>query len=257
VVTANGKSGASFFIFATEDGTISGWNPTVDGTHAILAKDNSSTGAVYKGLAQDSINGATYLYATNFNSGKVEVYDSKFALHTFSTDQFTDRRIPSGYAPFGIQNINGNLYVTYAKQDAAKQDDVAGRGHGFVDVYDQTGKLLQRVAARGPLNSPWGVALAPADFGRFSNALLVGNFGNSLVNAFDFRTGKFLGQLTGTNGKPLVLNGGLQGAPNNKGLWAIAFGNGMNRGNTNTLFFTAGINDENDGLFGSVTPVST
>ena len=256
VVTENGKSGASVFIFATEDGTISGWNPTVDGTHAILKKDNSSSGAVYKGLAQASINGATFLYATNFRSGNVDVFDNSFNPVTLASGAFTDSRIPNGFAPFGIQTINGNLYVTYAKQDAAHHDDVEGKGNGFVDVYDPNGKLLQRVAARGTLNSPWGLAVDPAGFGRFSGALLVGNFGDSRINAFDLKHGTFLGQLTGTNGKPLVLNGGIK-ETNLKGLWGIAFDNGVPKGNTNTLYFTAGINAEADGLFGNVMPAST
>ena len=219
------------------------------------------TGAVYKGLAQASINGATRLYATNFRSGKVDVFDSSFNPVTadkLAPGAFTDSHIPAGFAPFGIQTINGNLYVTYAKQDAAHHDDVEGVGNGFVDVYDPNGKLLQRVAAQGKLDSPWGETVAPAGFGRFSGALLVGNFGNSHVNAFDLRTGKFLGQLTGTNGKPLVLNGGFQNTnPNDtKGLWGITFDNGVPAGNTNTLYFTSGINDEADGLFGNVTPAS-
>ncbi|HMB03604.1 MAG TPA: TIGR03118 family protein, partial [Isosphaeraceae bacterium] len=268
-VSANGTSGASVFIFATEDGTISGWNPNVDPTHAILAVDNSQasypggfTGAVYKGLAQASVNGASFLYATNFRSGHVDVFDSNFNLvdsSKLSPHAFQDPNIPNDFAPFGIQTINGNLYVTYAKQDAAHHDDVEGVGNGFVDVYDPNGKLLQRVAAHGMLDSPWGLTVAPAGFGQFGGALLVGNFGNSHVNAFDLRTGTFLGQLTGKDGNPLVLNGGFvnpSDPTDTKGLWGITFDNGVPAGKTNALYFTAGINDEAHGLFGRVTPAS-
>src|SRR5512135_13773 len=243
---------ARSFIFATEDGTISAWNSS-RGTNAVRVVDNSATGAVYKGLALASTGGNSYLYATNFRAGTIDVFDSSFHQVTLGstpiTGTFTDPHIPAGFAPFGIANIGGNLYVTYAKQDAVKHDDVAAVGNGFVDVYAPNGTLLQRVAAHGTLDSPWGLAVAPAGFGRFSGALLVGNFGNSRINAFDLKHGTFLGQLTGTNGKPLVLNGGFQ---SQKGLWGIAFGNGVAAGSNNTLFFASGINDETDGLFGSV-----
>jgi uncharacterized protein (TIGR03118 family) len=285
------ESGASVFIFATEDGTISGWNPTVGvpagsnppSTQAILAVDNSGSGAVYKGLAMASNHGANYLYATNFHDGTIDVFDKDFHPHTFFAGQLTDPKSPAGYAPFGIQNIDGKLYVTYAKQDADKHDDVGGPGNGFVDVFNPNGHFLKRFATGTDvggkltqLNSPWGLTLAPAGFfsggqdhgeegqdrehnGQSSHVLLIGNFGDSHVNAFDLRTGKFLGQLTGTDGKPLVLNGGFVNSSNpsdTKGLWGLRFGNGGKAGDPNTLFFTAGINDEADGLFGSVTPVS-
>ena len=262
-VSGSGKPAA--FIFDTEDGTISAWN---GGNNAVIEVDNSGnnftepdpakqTGAVYKGLAEASYKGNTFIYATNFRSGKVDVFDSDFKpFFDFGPNAFKDTHIPSGYAPFGIQTINGNLYVTYAKQDEFKHDDVAGVGNGFVDVYEPNGTLIQRVASRGSLDSPWGVTVAPAGFGQFSGALLVGNFGNSHVNAFDLRTDKFLGQLTGPNGKPLVLNGGFQNTTtpgDTKGLWTIAFDNGVSNGQTNAMYFTSGINDETDGLFGTVT----
>jgi len=265
VVTEGTKTGASIFIFATEDGTISGWNPNVDPTNAILAVDNSQqkypngfTGAVYKGLAQASTDGQTFIYATNFRSGHVDVFDKNFTNVNDTTmfkGKFSDPKIPKDFAPFGIQTINGNLYVTYAMQDAAHHDDVEGVGNGFVDVYDPNGTLIQRVASRGSLDSPWGVTVAPAGFGQFSGALLVGNFGNSHVNAFDLRTGKFLGQLPGPDGKPLVLNGGFQNPDprDTKGLWGIAFDNGVSKGHPNTMYFTAGIGDEQHGLFGTLT----
>ncbi len=245
VVTEGSASGPSRFIFATEDGTISGWNPTVDQTHAILTVDNSASEAIYKGLAIGSNSSGTFIYATNFHAGTIDVFDSNFAPATLS-GSFTDPKIPIGYAPFGIQNISGNLYVTYALQDANKEDDVAGPAHGFVDVFDTSGNLIRRLISHGRLNSPWGLALAPADFGRFSNALLVGNFGNGRINAYNLNTGEFLGQLRDQSNTPITIDG----------LWALGFGNDAAAGKHNELFFTAGINDEANGLFGKITFVS-
>ena len=245
VVSQGGKSGASAFIFATEDGTIAGWNPGVD-PNAVLAVDNSGSGAVYKGLAMGSSGGKNYIYATNFNSGKVDVFDTNFAPHTFSEHQFTDHHLPAGFAPFGIQNINGMIFVTYAKQDAAKHDDVPGRGLGFVDVFSTSGDLMGRVASRGPLNAPWGLAVAPSTFGHFAGDLLVGSFGDGRINAYKMTQHgefEFDGQLKGTNGHTIVIDG----------LWGLAVGNGAAAGPTSTLFFTAGLNGEKDGLFGTLT----
>jgi uncharacterized protein (TIGR03118 family) len=241
VVSENGKSGPSLFIFATEDGTIAGWNPNVDLNKAVLAVDHSKVGAgaVYKGLAINT--SGTLIYATNFRFGTVDVFDANF--HQVSlAGSFTDPNLPQGYAPFGIQNIGGNLYVTYAKQNAQKHDDVAGPGHGFVDVYDANGNLIHRLISRGRLNSPWGLALAPANFGKFSNALLVGNFGDGRINAFDPNTGASLGSLKNSRGVAIQIDG----------LWALAFGNGNAAGQTNELFFTAGIGGEAHGLFGKI-----
>jgi uncharacterized protein (TIGR03118 family) len=193
-----------------------------------------------------SSGGANYLYATNFNSGKVDVFDHMFAPHTFSTTQFTDPKIPKGYAPFGIANIGGNLFVTYAKQNAAKHDDVSGQGHGFVDEFDTSGNLIQRVAQRGQLNSPWGLAIAPSGFGEFSGDLLVGDFGDGRINAFKpMGNGKFRsdGQLRDSHGHPITIDG----------LWGLAVGNGGKAGPATTLFFTSGPNGEADGLFGTLT----
>jgi uncharacterized protein (TIGR03118 family) len=238
----NGTSGfgGSHFIFSTEDGTISAWS---GGTSATLEVDNSGATSVYKGLAMASSGGANYLYATDFRLGTVSVFDSSFASHTFSASQFTDPSLPAGYAPFGIQNFGGNLYVTYALQDAAKHDDVACPGCGFVDVYDSSGNLLGRLISGGALNSPWGMAIAPAGFGPFSGDLLVGNFGNGWINVFD-SSGNWLAALDDTTGNPLVIDG----------LWNIGFGNGGNGGFANTLYFSAGINGEADGLFGGLSP---
>src|SRR5439155_9373527 len=226
VVSKNGKSGPSLFIFATEDGTISGWNPFVDLTHAVLAVDNSASGAVYKGLALGNNASGNFLYATNFHAGSIDVFDSSFHAVSLS-GSFTDPNLPSGYAPFGIRNINGNLYVTYALQDADKHDDVAGPAHGFVDIFDTNGNWERRLITHGHLDSPWGLAVAPADFGDFSNALLVGNFGNGRINAYDSNTGAFLGVLSTRPGRPIVIDG----------LWALSFGNGSLAGPTNALFF--------------------
>lgn len=250
VSTASG-SGPSRFIFATEDGTISGWNPAADLTHAILEVDRSTVGAgaVYKGLAIASLAAGTFLYATNFRFGTVEMFDSNFHL----VGSFTDSKLANTcplpnqcYAPFGIQTIGGKLFVTFALQNAAKHDDVSGPAHGFVDVFDTSGNLLQRLILHGRLNSPWGLALTPADFGLFSNALLVGNFGDGRINAYDLNTGEFLGQLRDQTNTPITIDD----------LWALGFGNDAKAGLHNELFFTAGINDEADGLFGKITFVS-
>jgi len=243
VVSENGKSAPSLFIFATEDGTISGWNFNVDLTHAILAVDRSAVGAgaVYKGLAL----AGNFLYATNFRFGKVEQFDSNFQLVRSFTDSQLAHTCPlpnQCFAPFGIQNIGGNLYVTFALQDAQHHDDASGPSRGFVDVFNTNGNLVKRLISRGALNSPWGLALAPANFGQFSNDLLVGNFGNGHINVFDPNSGALLGSLKNQKGLVIKING----------LWGLAFGNGQTAGPTNSLFFTAGINDEADGLFGMI-----
>ncbi len=244
VVSQNGKSGAALFIFATEDGTIAAWSPAVDRNNAILVAPNPGT-AVYKGLALASVNGQNFLYAANFHDNRIDVYDTNFHLvpQPHEGNVFKDLALPAKYAPFGIANIGGNLYITYARQDEDREDDVPGPGHGFVDVFSPAGKFIKRFATEKTLNSPWGLALAPSNFGQFSNALLVGNFGDGRINAFNATTGAFLGQLSDQNGNPIV----------NDGLWGLSFGNGGNAGPTNTLFFTAGLNDEADGLFGAIT----
>lgn len=239
-VQANGVSGGSIFLFATEDGTISGWSPSVDSNNAILAVDNSASGAVYKGLALGSNSQGDSLYATNFHNGTVDVFDSSF--HQVQLDgSFSDPNLPPRYAPFGIANINGLLYVTYAKQNSEKHDDIAGIGHGFVDVFDTDGHLVNRLISRGVLDSPWGLTVAPSQFGKFSNDLLVGNFGNGNINAYDPSTGAFKGTLRDMDHQPITIDG----------LWGLTFGNGQDS-DANTLYFTAGINHEQDGLFGSI-----
>jgi len=263
-------SGPAAFIFATEDGTISGWNPKVSPTgsspsvQAVLEVDNSASGAVYKGLTEVTFaNGGAlpagqYLFATNFHSGNIDVFDSSFKPVNLPVGAFQDANLPTGYAPFGIHSIGNAVYVSYAKQNAAKHDDVEGAGNGFVDVYSLSGALLTRLGGPGvqpELNSPWGIVQAPANFGAFSKDILVGNFGDSHISAFDPTTGAFLGQLSDAQGHPLVLAGGEQGA-DTKGLWGLSFGNGNGAGSTNTLFFNSGFNDERDGLFGSLTASS-
>src|SRR5262249_25152682 len=176
------NSGPALFIFAAEDGTISGWNPQVDFTTAVLKVDNSATGALYKGLALASNTAGNFLFATNFINGTVDAFDKNFA-HAHLSASFREPNIPTGFAPFGIQGIGGRLYVTYAKQDEDRHDDVAGPGNGFVDVFDTNGQLVRRFASNGSLNSPWGLVIAPASFGTFANDLLVGNFGDGRVNA--------------------------------------------------------------------------
>ncbi|HTM35918.1 MAG TPA: TIGR03118 family protein [Terriglobales bacterium] len=240
-VTDGGRSGSSIFIFDTEDGTISGWNPTVVARRAKRMVDNSGMGAVYKGLAIGTTAQGTFLYATNFNSGWVEIYDSQFQW----VKNFTDMDIPDGYGPFGIRNINGKLYVTYAKQDADKHDDVAGVGLGFVDVFDLNGNKIKRLVSKGALNSPWGLALAPSNFGKFSGALLVGNFGDGRIDAYNISTGAWLGRFLRANGSILSIDG----------LWGLSFGTGGTSGPTNTLLFTAGPDHESHGLFGTLTAI--
>jgi uncharacterized protein (TIGR03118 family) len=246
-VSQGGRKGSSVFIFATEDGTIVAWSPGVEFNQAIIAVDNSTNptaadGAVYKGLTMGTDSAHhTNLYAADFRHGTVDVFNKQFQSVTLS-GSFQDPTLPKGYAPFGIQNINGDIFVTYAKQDAAKHDDVAGAGHGFIDEYTTDGVLVRRFATRGTLDSPWGMALAPRDFGPFSHDLLVGNFGDGRINAFNLTTGHFDGQLTDLQGNPITIGG----------LWGLKFGNGGLAGPRDKLFFSAGINDEGDGLFGSI-----
>lgn len=239
-VSQGAASGPSFFIFSGEAGTISAWSPAVDPTHALTMADQSAGGAIYKGLAMASFGGADYLYATDFHNNRIDVYDTDFTLAALP-GSFTDPALPAGYAPFGIQAIGGQIYVSYAQQDAAAEDDVAGAGLGLVNVFDSGGNFVKRlVSPGGALNAPWGMTMAPADFGRFSGDLLVGNFGDGLIHAFDPTTGALLGTLSRRNGQAVVIDG----------LWGLAFGNGVNNQPTNTLFFTAGPGDEAHGAYG-------
>jgi len=242
------------FIFSSEQGVIVGWNGAAGKTGAIMA-DRSAQGSVYKGLAMATRSEGPLLYAADFGNGKVDVFDGNMNLLSLP-GAFTDGSIPAGFAPFNIQNLGGSLYVTYARQNAEHHDDVAGPGNGYVDVYDLNGLLLQRLVAGGPLNSPWGMAIAPATFGDFAGALLVGNFGNGAINAFDPLSGRLLGALQDGSGAPISI----------LGLWGLTFGNGSRPtpadapagGDANILYFTAGIAGpdtlESHGLFGTIQP---
>ncbi|HME72405.1 MAG TPA: TIGR03118 family protein [Myxococcota bacterium] len=240
---------ASNFIFDTEDGRISAWAFALsDNTHAVLLVDNSAVpnaaeGAVYKGLAFGTNAKGNFIFATNFRAGTVETYDQNFK-RTKLDGSFTDPSLPAGFAPFGIRNIDGDLFVTYAKQDGTKHDDVEGAGSGFVDVFDTDGHLLRRFATRGLLNSPWGVTRSSYGFGQFSGDVLIGNFGDGRINVYDSH-GHFLDQLEGANGKAIVIDK----------LWTLSFGGGA-VSSPDVLYFTAGPNDEKDGLFGKITPAA-
>jgi uncharacterized protein (TIGR03118 family) len=244
-------------IWATEDGTISAWTGglTPNPDNARLAVDNAvnpttATGAVYKGLVFGTNAHGVFLFATNFRAGTVEAFapNGSTGFRPATTAEvehnFIDPKIPAGYAPFGIENIGGDLFVTFAKQDSNKHDDAKGPGNGFVDVFDTDGNFLRRFVSRGPLNSPWGMARASFAFGRFSGDILIGNFGNGKINAFDSR-GRFIDELDKPNGKPLVIDG----------LWKLTLGGGR-ASSSDTLYFTAGPNEEADGLFGTITPAS-
>ncbi len=251
---------ASSFIFVTEDGTISGWNSGVN-LHQAVIKVNNFDRSVYKGATIATITDGTvtktYLYVADFRMGKIAVFDSSFNPVTMSADRdgdndrddrgqsFEDPRLPRGYAPFNVQNIGGNLYVAFAKQDSAKHDEVAGAGMGFVDVFSPHGRLLHRLQAGPWFNAPWGLTLASSDFGAYSHDVLVGQFGSGQILAFDPVTGNYKGALVGTDDKTISVDG----------LWALGFGNDASAGPATTLYFTAGPDSESNGLFGSFTAV--
>jgi uncharacterized protein (TIGR03118 family) len=235
-----GSTRPTLFIFDTEDGTIAAWNRGPP-QRAIIVVDNSRSGAIYKGLALGTNDKGNFLFAANFHAGSIDVFDSRFMPATLD-GSFADPDLPAGYAPFGIRNVDGDLFVTFAQQDADKEDDVAGPGHGFVDIFDTDGHLIRRFATQATLNSPWGITRASFDFGQFSGDILIGNFGDGRTNAFD-PAGNFLGQLQDTHGAPIEIDG----------LWSLTFGGAL-KSDPNTLYFTAGPNDETDGLFGSLAP---
>lgn len=241
-ITQNGKSAPALFLFDSEDGVITGWNSSVNPTVAVVAVNNSASGAVYKAMELANNGTGNFLYVCNFFSAKVEVYDQNFQPATLS-GSFTDPHLPAGWAPHNIRNINGQLYVVYAKQNATKTDAVTGKGLGIVNVFDLNGNFVKRFAMKGTLNAPWGLALATANFGTFSNDILVGNLGDGTINAFDPSTGAFLGQLNTSTGGVVKI----------QGLWGLMFGNGGQGGLKDTLYFTAGPNAYTHGRFGSVT----
>ncbi len=239
VVQGASASAPANFIFSSEAGQITAWSRAVSGTAA--ATEFTSPTAVYKGLAMASTADGTFLYATDFHNGTIDVFDKAFAKVSMVGD-FTDPDLPAGFAPFGIQNLKGKLYVTYAMQDADKHDDVSGPGNGYVDVFSPSGELLKRLISQGDLNSPWGLVLAPKNFGVFSSCLLVGNFGDGAIHAYDANTGKLRGQLMNRDRNPIMIDS----------LWALRFGNSV-MGTPRTLLFTAGIGHESHGLFGEIT----
>jgi uncharacterized protein (TIGR03118 family) len=236
----------AIFLFVTEDGSISGWNPSVSLTNAVRVVDRSKV-AEYKGLALAMTNGGPRLYATNFISGKIEVFDGSFHRVALPGTPFTDSRLPADFVPFNIQNVGGNLVVTFVHRAPGSRDEDHGAGMGYVSIFDKTGHLMQRLAHGSFLNAPWGVAEAPADFGAFSHRLLIGNFGDGTLAAFDPISGNFQGKFLNHGGSPIRIDG----------LWALGFGNGATAGNSTSLYFTAGPKDENHGLFGKITAVDT
>jgi uncharacterized protein (TIGR03118 family) len=232
----------ALLLFCSEDGVISGWNRGA-GTKASILFDNSKSGAVYTGCAVGGTTAAPYLFAANFNAGTIDVYDGNFNLNPspyngsalpqpYSTSSpFSNPAIPAGFAPFNVQNINGTLFVTYAEQDAEKHNNVGGPGNGYVAKFNLNGSLIANLIDQGPLNSPWGMAIAPANFGPFAGALLIGNFGDGKINAFDATTGALLGTLDDTTGNPIAI----------PGLWSLDFGGGADNEDPGTLYITAGI----------------
>jgi uncharacterized protein (TIGR03118 family) len=237
-----GSFNGDIFIFAGEDGTISGWRGALGTTAELLT---SRSNAVYKGITLVTVNSKPLLLLANFGEGTVDVYDTNMNL-----TQYSDPKAPAGYAPFNVQNIHGFVFVTFAKQDDEKHDDVAGDGHGLIDVFNPRNGKFHRFAtgsdAGGHLtaiDSPWGVALAPKNFGKHEDRLLVGNFGSGTIMTFE-ADGDFGGFLQDTNHQPIVING----------LWGLTFGNGGKAGVSDALYFSAGLNGEADGLFGSIVP---
>jgi uncharacterized protein (TIGR03118 family) len=231
-VQKNGASGPSIFIFVTEAGAIEGWNPNVDPDHAVVAADLSAQDAVFKGVAL----GHEKLFAADFHNNKVEVFDDQF----HQINAFTDPSLPKGFAPFNIARLNDLYYVAFAKREKGGDDEVDRPGLGYVDVFSGTGQLMKHLIANDPLDAPWGMTIAPKGFGAFSGALLVGNFGNGEINAFDPNSGEFLGTLTRPGGRPLKIDG----------LWALE------AGPDNAVTFSAGPNGESDGLVGQIRPTN-
>jgi uncharacterized protein (TIGR03118 family) len=231
VVTEGGKSGSSEFMFDTESGTILGWAPGVDFADAIVAVDNSPKGSVYKGLGIDT--GGRQIYAADFANNEVQIYDTTFS----QTGKFTDTDLPKRFAPFNVTVLGGKVYVSFAKREKHGFDELHGKGLGYVDVFDTSGTLQKRLISNGKLNAPWGMTIAPSGFGKYAGALLVGNFGDGKINAFDASTGDYLGTLKGTDGKAIVIDG----------LWAV------DAGPNSKVTFTAGPDDETHGLLGLIS----
>jgi uncharacterized protein (TIGR03118 family) len=247
IPTASGQETA-LFIFGGEGGTIAAWAKD-SGASAVTSYDdglvNGTAHAVYKGLALGTVNGATFLYATDLHNNKIDVFDTNFAKPAEMQGKFVDPTMPAGFVPFAIAALNGQLYVTYAQQDGAMHDEVTGAGLGYVDIFDFSGNFVNRFASAGVLNAPWGMALAPAGFGSFEGDLLIGNFGDGTINIFG-PNGTSLGAITVNNGQTLTV----------PGLWSLVFGDGDPDKPVTTLFYTAGFADQMDGVFGSITATS-
>ena len=243
VVSSGGASGPAFFIFASNSGSISGWNPTVPAAVSTTAQlgFQAMDGADYTGIALASNGGANFLYATDFKNGKIDVLNSSFDL-TPLAGTFTDPNLPADYAPFNIATINGQLYVSFVPREPGTAEEVHGQGNGLVDVFNTDGTFVKRLISNGKLNDPWGMVVAPSNFGDFSNDLLVGNVGSGRILAYDASTGAFEGTLS-TNGHPIEV----------EELWGLAFGNGTTAGDTNTLYYAGGPGDEAHGVFGKIT----
>ncbi len=229
----------ALFMVSTEDGTIQGWN----GGNTTMIAVNNWPNAIYKGLVLGSANGANYIYAANFKGGTIDVFDATFQPHSFGQNAFLDPNLPSGYAPFNVANVNGNILVSYALQDDDKEDDVPGIGHGYIDMYDSQGTLLQRLPHVYALNSPWAMVVAPSGWNQLSGKLLVGQFGSGGIAAYDLANNLFLGVLQDDQGLPIRIDG----------LWGLGFGNGGSAGPKTTLYFAAGYFAEAHGLFGRIT----
>ncbi|HXP64636.1 MAG TPA: TIGR03118 family protein, partial [Steroidobacteraceae bacterium] len=248
IATTHGQESA-LFMFDGEAGTIAAWATDSGATAVTVFDDSVANGAehaVYKGLAIGSVGGATFLYATDLHNNKVDVFDTHFSKPAAMQGKFLDPNIPAGFVPFGIQALNGNLYVTFAKQDAAKHDEITGAGLGYVDVFDFSGNLISQFASAGTLNAPWGVAMAPAGFGALQGDVLIGNFGDGTINIFSPKgasLANFDGPLMSSTGQPMAF----------PGLWSLVFGNGDADKPITTLFYTAGFGDQTDGIFGGIT----
>jgi uncharacterized protein (TIGR03118 family) len=243
VVTGPGGSGPARFLFVSEDGDVTGWNPTADFNNAIVAAHVD--GANYKGLAIGQSAFGRFLLAANFSDARIDVFDAHFNHMPLPAGVFSDPGLPAGYAPFDVAILDGHVYVAYALVDPATNDEVAGRGLGFVDVYSLSGQLEKRLVKRGPLNAPWGLEIAPDSFGKFAGDLLVGNFGDGRINVFDRSTGHFEGTIQGADGAPIVIDG----------LWALLRGT-ASTGGTDAVWFSAGPDEEANGLVGQIRPAT-
>jgi len=245
IPTSKGQETA-LFIFDGEGGTLSAWAQD-SGATAVTAYDdgvaNGADHAVYKGLATGSVNGVSYLYATDLHNNKIDVFDTNFTKPSAMQGKFIDPHMPAGFVPFGIVALTGQLYVTYAMQDSAKHDEVTGAGLGYVDIFDLSGNFMSRFASAGELNAPWGIAVAPSGFGTLQGDVLIGNFGDGHINIFS-PEGTSMGSLSVTNGGTVAI----------PGMWSLVFGNGDPDKPATTLFYTAGFADQTGGVFGSIAP---